>query len=365
MKPPARILICRTDVLGDNVYSLPVAADLKTAYPGCSISWLTRPSVAPLIRLDRNVDEVLEWDDRTDPSPLLPLVSGRFDAVIVLHPKPKRWSPLAALLRRVGIPIRVGTGRRWWGLLLYTHRMWETRHRAGMHECMRARHHGRILLRAYGADLSLCDRPPRTALTVPDEECAAAQAWFARMNPQAPVLLHVGSGSAVDWPLAHMAQLADRLVDQGVPVLISTGFHRPDLEEAMRKACTQPHAFTPTEPRMEQLAAWLKLASCVVAVSTGPLHLAGALGTPTVGLFPCVNDCLPAQWGPLGELAINLVAPAPPGGMYRRRHLADPAHMQALSVTSVLEAVLNQLHDHGKHSSAEAVDGVPFPRKNR
>jgi ADP-heptose:LPS heptosyltransferase len=94
---------------------------------------------------------------------------------------------------------------------------------------------------------------------------------------------------------------------------------------------------------MEQLAAWLEAAHCVVAGSTGPLHLAGALGTPTVGLFPCVKDCLPAQWGPLGERSIDLVAPRPPTGMVRRRKLIDAGHMQTLSVQAVLQAVLRQL----------------------
>jgi ADP-heptose:LPS heptosyltransferase len=199
------------------------------------------------------------------------------------------------------------------------------------------------LLQAFGADLSICDRPPRTGLTVPDQECVQAQAWFDRMNLHHPILLHVGSGSAVDWPLAHMAQLADRLVERGAPVLVSTGFRRPDLEKAMRDTCARPHIFTPTEPRIEQLASWLKLSGCVVAASTGPLHLGGALGTPTVGLFPCIKDCLPAQWGPMGERAINLVVPTPPEGMYRRRHLADPNHMQALAVDTVLEAVVKQI----------------------
>ena len=70
MTPPLRILICRSDVLGDNLYSLPVAEDLRAAFPDCRITWLTRAGVAPLIRMDRNVQEVLEWDDRTDPAPL-------------------------------------------------------------------------------------------------------------------------------------------------------------------------------------------------------------------------------------------------------------------------------------------------------
>ena len=348
MTPSLRILVCRTDVLGDNICSLPVADDLKTAWPDCRITWLTQSRVVPLVRLDRNVDEVLEWDGQTDPSPLLPMLSGRFDAVVVLHPKPKRWSLLAALLRQAGIPIRVGTGRRWWGLLLYTHRMWESRHRGGIHEGTRARHHGRILLKALGADVSICDRPARTGLTVPDSEILPAQEWFGQMNLDHPVVLHVGSaGSAVDWPVNHMAELADSLAERGIPVLISTGYARPDLEQAMKAACRRPHAFTPAEPRIAQLAAWLKLAGCVVAASTGPLHLAGALGAPTVGLFPCVNDCLPAQWGPMGDRAINLVAPTPPEGMARRRHLANPAHMRALTVESVLEAVLKQVEATG------------------
>jgi len=363
MTPPLRILICRSDVMGDNIYSLPVADDLRQAFPHCRITWLTRSSVAPLVRLDRNVAEVLEWDDRTDPEALLPMLAGQFDAAVVLHPKPKRWSLLAALLRRAGIPIRVGTGRRWWGLLLYTHRMWQTRHRGGMHECTRARHHGRVLVRALGGDPSVCDRRARTALTVPPEEDAAARAWFLRLGLDRPVLLHVGSASAMDWPIAHMARLADQLAGLGLSVLVSTGLRRPDLEQAMGLACARTHAFTPPEPSIGQLAAWLHLAGCVVGASTGPLHLAGMLGTPTVGLFPCVNDCLPGQWGPMGERAINLVAPTPPGGMPRRRHLADPAQMQALSVDSVLAAVLRQLtiEPWEERSAAGTKDGATEP----
>jgi ADP-heptose:LPS heptosyltransferase len=179
---------------------------------------------------------------------------------------------------------------------------------------------------------------------VPDAARASARAQLAALGASDAGLLHVGSnGSAADWPIAHMAQLADALGEQGVPVLVSTGLRRPDLEQAMRQACRRTHAYTPAEPSIEQLAAWLEAARCVVAGSTGPLHLAGALGTPTVGLFPCVKDCLPAQRGPLGDRAIDLVAPEPPTGMVLRRKLIEAGHMRALSVHAVLQAVLRQL----------------------
>jgi ADP-heptose:LPS heptosyltransferase len=342
MPPPLRILICRSDRIGDNICSLPVAADLKQAFPDCRITWLAKASVAPLVRMDPNVAEVMEWDDNTDPDALLPRLTGQFDAAVVLYPKPKRWLALAATLRTAGIRIRVGTGLRWWGLLLYTHRTWSSRHRGGIHERVRSRQHGRVLLRALGGDTSVCDRPARTGLTVPPAELALAREWFRQLHLERPVLLHLGCTASMEWPTEYMAELADRLTELGVPVLISTGLRRPDLEQAMTRACVHPHPFTPQEPRIEQLAAWLSLCGCVVAGSTGPLHLAGALGTPTVGLFPCCDDCLPAQWGPMGEGAINLVAPTPPGGMPRRRYLADPDQLRGLSVTTVLEAVLSQ-----------------------
>jgi ADP-heptose:LPS heptosyltransferase len=344
MMSAPRILICRTDAIGDNVLSLTVADDVKSALPQSSITWMAAPRVAPLIDLDRNVDAVIEWDGLCEPLGLFEQLDRRFDAVLVLHPKPKYWLVLAPMLKRARIPVRVGTGRRWWGAWYYTHRVWVTRHRDGMHECTRAREHGRVLIRALGGDPRVCDRPPRTGLSVPRDALAQAGDFFARHGLQRPVLLHVGSnGSAADWPVAHMAALADALAERGVAVLVSTGWRRGDLEQAMREACRYPPVYTPAEPTLAQLAAWATLAGCFVAGSTGPLHLAGALGVPTVGLFPCVKDCFPQQWGPLGEQAINLVAPTPPQGMYARRRLTPPEHMATLSVDAVLLAVLRQL----------------------
>jgi ADP-heptose:LPS heptosyltransferase len=338
-----RIIIARTDVVGDNVVSLPVAADLKAALPGCRIGWIAKASVAPLIRLDRNVDEVIEWNEFTSAQPLLPRLQGAWDAAVVLHPKPKRWSTLASVLRQARIPIRVGSGRRWWGLLLYTHWVWQSRHTAGMHEAVRNRHHGRILLRALGADQSVLQQPARTGLTIPDALLTAQRAWLGPIAGRF-VVLHVGSnGSSVDWPLRNMAELADRLADRDIPCLISTGFRRPDLETQMRSLSRCEHRYTDPELPLPDLCALIQLSSCVVANSTGMLHVAGGLGVRSVGLFPNMKDCFPEQWGPIGDLSINLVAPPPPGGTYPKRGMASPDHMAGIPVEQVEAAVLRQV----------------------
>lgn len=340
-----RLLVVRTDAVGDTVLSLPVAGDLKASLPGCHVTWLSTPAVAPLPRLDANVDAVLEWSDRTPVAPLVPLLeAGHFDAAVVLHPKPKGWSPLTAALLRARIPVRVGTGRRWWGLALYTHRVWATRHRAGLHECARAREHGRVLLRALGADTGVCDRPALARLAAPGEELARVKEHLERESLGSPVLLHAGSrGNAADWPLDHVAALADRLHDEGAPVVLSAGLGRTDLEEALRALCRHAPRFVPSDLPLGRFACWLAAARCVVAGSTGPLHLAAALGTPTVGLFPNVKDCLPQQWAPLGDRSANLVAPAPPGGTVRKRGTHPPGHMAGLTVDQVHAALRRQL----------------------
>ena len=55
------------------------------------------------------------------------------------------------------------------------------------------------------------------------------------------------------------------------------------------------------ETDLRTLAAVLSLATVVVANSTGPLHLAMAVGTKVVGLYPGKKVTSPKRWGPLGE----------------------------------------------------------------
>ena len=343
MPAPRQILIVRSDAVGDNVVTLPVAADLKAADPTLYITWMARPAVAPLIALDRNVDEVLEWHPDHDLTPLLPKLTDRFTAALVIQPKPKGWSPLAAALFKARIPIRIGAGRRWWGLLLYNRLVFENRHRKGMHECEHSRVYGRALLRALGLP-DVIQYPPRTGLTIPADLAASQRAWLGEHAGDRTILLHIGSnGSSVDWPLDHMAALADQLDEQGHRVVVSTGFRRPDLEAEFSRHAKRRHRMTDPELSLAGLCALLHVVDVVVANSTGPLHVAGALGTRTVGLFPNMKDCFPEQWAPLGERSLNLVAPPPPGGTYKKRGTASADHMAGITVAEVAAAVTKQL----------------------
>ncbi|HBI28746.1 MAG TPA: ADP-heptose--LPS heptosyltransferase, partial [Deltaproteobacteria bacterium] len=57
-----RILLIRTDRIGDTVLTLPAATALKAAFPEVQISFLARNYTEPLVRLYQDVDEVLVYE---------------------------------------------------------------------------------------------------------------------------------------------------------------------------------------------------------------------------------------------------------------------------------------------------------------
>jgi heptosyltransferase III len=52
---------------------------------------------------------------------------------------------------------------------------------------------------------------------------------------------------------------------------------------------------------LEQLIAFISIADGLVAASTGPLHIAAAMGKKTVGLFAPMKPIHPGRWAPLGK----------------------------------------------------------------
>ena len=59
---------------------------------------------------------------------------------------------------------------------------------------------------------------------------------------------------------------------------------------------------------LAQLIAFIGRVDALVAASTGPLHIAAALGIKTIGLYSARRPLFPQRWGPVGKNAFALVA---------------------------------------------------------
>ena len=336
-----RILVIRTDRIGDVLLSTPVLSVLREQGDDCHIAMLVSPYAAGAIEGHPALDETIV-DERSGrhggPSGFLRLVgdlrAGRFDAVLVLHPTAR----LALACRLAGIRIRIGTGYRAYGFL-FNRRVYEHRREARKHEVEYNLSLARALFDGAG------EAAPQ--IHVPDSARRAIanrmRRWHVR--PDDPlVLLHPGSGgSARNWPAGCFAELAGRLARRGVRVVVTGSAGERDLVETVAGSMPESVIRVAGELDLKELAALLQASSLCVTNSTGPLHVAAAVGTPTVALFCPIKPCSPARWGPFGAEHDILMPEVPP--CPRCIETACPYFdcMERIAVEDVYETVCGRL----------------------
>ena len=325
---PSRVLIARTDALGDLVVTLPLVHALKARFPAVQVDILVRSYASPVAQQAIGVDRVVEWPSALDGSQagIHLLRTGGYDVVVHAFPEPSIMRAAAA----AGIAMRLSTGRRWASVRCATHRCWDSRKASGGHEAW----HGLRLLLPLGID---ADREFRTRKSLTAPELDASVLDILNTLGQPPILLHPGShGSAGNWSADHFSRLATSLADAGYAVCI-TGTE----SEKMRFAPHLPHHTRITELSgqldLTQLMALQSRSALVVASSTGPLHTAAALGTPCLGLYGSEAPAWPDRWAPIGP-SVSLCVTS-------NRH-ADCT--LDLSVTEVMEACLKALTGNGR-----------------
>jgi ADP-heptose:LPS heptosyltransferase len=128
-----------------------------------------------------------------------------------------------------------------------------------------------------------------------------------RIRPDEPIFcIHPGSGTwAKQWPEENWSTVADTLAEQLDARVVFTGV---ESEFAMVKRITQrmkqPYCIIAGETHIGQLAALYTRARVAIGPDSGPLHLAAAVGTPTVTLYGPAD---PAEFGPWGPADRHIV----------------------------------------------------------
>ena len=198
-----RILLSRTDAIGDLILTLPVARSIKEAYPEYHITMLVSEYTEPLLEGEEYIDGVMtipgrELGNYVEVRELSQIFrAGDFDAVVFFYP---RFSlVLAALMARIAR--RIGTGYRSYSLLLNEriklHRKHSGKHELDLnYELVESVFPG---LRRY-----------EPHLTVVDNEIASAESFLAQkgLSPgESYVVVHPFSrGSAPNWKLERLSE---------------------------------------------------------------------------------------------------------------------------------------------------------------
>ena len=240
----------------------------------------------------------------------------------------------AAVPALAGIPVRVGQARRLYSPL-FTKRV-TVRSELGD----RTTHWTQILLdyaRALG-----CDDPVAQPAFVPTaEDRAAAEALLRERAVEGPfALLHPTRGLSAQrerWPADGFIALARALRERDAAPLLVTGA-AGDAAVAGTIARGAGAVSIAGATTIGTYAALAERARYVVAMDSGPMHVAAAVGAPTVGIFALQSD-EPDRWAPIGPRTaiVRAVYPCPPG--HRKETCPDFACVRHLDTAAIVRAL--------------------------
>jgi heptosyltransferase-3 len=304
-------LVSRTDAIGDVVLTLPVCGVLRQQFPGCRVVLIGRSYTAAVAAACPWVDDFLDVDE------LLPLPAAAqvaqlrsYSAAAIIHVFPNKL--LARLAKKARIPVRIGTRNRLFHWLTCNRLVALSRRHSPLHEAQ--------LNLQLLAPLGYTATPPLPVVAelvrlVPKVPLSADfQRFIAARRPgQLNVILHPRSrGSAREWGLANFGQLARLLHAAGHRVFITgTAAEGAELAEWLTENASSLTADLTGQLALPEFIAFIAAADGLVAGSTGPLHLAAALGRHALGLYPPIRPMHPGRWGPLGPHAEYLVFDRP------------------------------------------------------
>ncbi|MDD2982101.1 MAG: glycosyltransferase family 9 protein [Crocinitomicaceae bacterium] len=293
-----RILISRTDSIGDVVLTLPICAWIKKKFPSSTIIFLGNTYTQPILECFPQIDEVMEWSalqQMPEANKVDVLRAKKID--VCIHVFPRR--ELASLVRKAKIETRVGTSHRSYHLLTCNVRLNFSRKSSDFHESQL----NFELLKPFGIkELPSLEEINELiqSFKIPQVELPEAIEQMLN-NPLPKIIFHPRSlGSAMEWPIEKYIHLTNSLLEKGYAVYY-TG---TEADGVSYRSLLPEHAHcfdTSGKMSLSELIVFISRCDQLLACSTGPLHLAGILGLKTIGLYSNRRPIHPGRWKALGK----------------------------------------------------------------
>ncbi len=270
---------------------------LKNIYPEAKIDFLVQQRVYELIYDYPGLNKVHAIDEVTAGKVKSICRENRYDLAIAVYPTFE--VALGLFLSRV--KYRIGTGYRWYSFLFnlphYQHRKEALKHES-----------------TYNLDL-LCklnivyDKELEVKLQVKNEHVESALGKlkvFGFNENERFIVIHIPSlGSAKVWSNSNFKQLLEVILANVnncyQVVLTGTTVDEEQVKRITGQLPPNNRIFEVFELSLKELAALLSVAKLFLGNSTGPIHIAAAVGTFVVGLYSPVKVESPLRWGPLTD----------------------------------------------------------------
>lgn len=302
-----KVLINRTDAIGDCLLSTPLARLWKEKHPDAHITFLVSPRMGDLIKLCEGVDDVLVFDPKWSLYKKVSFLKKAF--------KENRWSHFIhlggsffptffAFLK--GVPQRGGLRSKIFSFLFLNKGLRQSRSIVAMHES----NYNMALGAPFNIHFNYDKRSsycPKINIT---DEQAKEELIISRLpRDRKLILIHPGmSGHTLNWSSRNYGRLIERLHQNlGEEYHFVVSFTPSDeaylvgLRDYLSQNSHLESFVSFYDGSVRGLIAFtclLKNACLFVGPSTGTTHLANALGVPQIGIYSPIKVQSVLRWGP-------------------------------------------------------------------
>ena len=344
-----KILILKFSALGDVVHTLPVAATIRKSLPDSYIAWMVEERYQDLLLGNPDVDEVIPlrtkvWRKNWNSKSLFEILHTiktlrrqNFDLVLDLHGLLKS----GIIARLSGAPTRIGFHQK--NCKEKINALFTNQKAPYMAKGLHVVDMTLTLLRTALGEVEETKLFP---LQVPGEMDEKVAHFFSR-NPdlaRRPIIgINPSAGfESKQWEEVRFAELADRISEElGCSILLTWGPGEKFKAQQISAHMKQKNWIAPPTSILESIALYKRMA-LLVSCDSGPLHLAAAVGIPTVSIFGPTDPVRNGAYGVNHEAIYKVLACS--FCWKKTCPLGTKECMQQVTVDEVFQAVKRNQH---------------------
>ncbi|MFO7931849.1 MAG: glycosyltransferase family 9 protein [Desulfosalsimonas sp.] len=274
-----KICLIRTSAIGDTVHALALANGLKHAYPDSHLTWVLQTLPHEMVKYQPAIDRFITFDRKADARGWMELIrelrKQRFDLAVI--PQASAKTSLITMFTPAAVKLGFDRSRSRELHDLVTNRKIPYRPMG----------HVQDQFFEFLEYLGITDYPITWNFRFTEEERQWQKIFFASFDSPAIGFVIASAHREKDWSPRSYARVMDHVFfELGFrPLMIGgpSARERKIADEIAALCRCQPAAALEKPIRNTML----QLEGCrmVVAPDTGPLHIAVAMGVPTVGIY--------------------------------------------------------------------------------
>lgn len=337
-----RVLVIKPRAIGDVLLSTSVLPGLRRAFPSASIDFLVEAFAAPVLEGNPFIDNVLSYNTAKDSSvSIISRVRGNnYNLVIDLFANPRT----AVITRLSGARYRVGFPFKW---RRYAYNIIVTPRSGDVHNV----EFNLDALRRIG--IEPVDGKP--SFSVDEYSRRFAESFFEENNLRSGEFFAINIGGGWDikrWPVDKFIELCTMIDSRlGKRVVVLYG---PSEEADASRISSSSNALLAPQTTLKQMGAILTGSALLITNDSGPMHVAAALGVPTLAIFGPTSPGLQGPYGNVSVIVRNEQLDCLECNL-TRCPIGNPC-MKELNPETVFESLSRLINKLGIEEQAQAVD---------